>query len=130
MITIFELLGRILDDLSEKSAFEMAWENDDNLLIGCIDTDIIGSLILPLLDSNDAYYFIKSSNWYSVILKMSQDQIAEVALENDSGMNITFRIGTTILERLSEIGMDDTYQKMCHEITKKCGFIVDKVKIV
>lgn len=132
MITIFELLGMILDDISEKIKFRMAWKNDA-LYVECDDSDIIGNLILPLFADEtieETYSLIERSKWFFATIKLSHDQITEVALQNDMGQNVTTKIGTRILENLSELGMDDTFIKICHEITKKCGFLVDKLNIV
>lgn len=125
---IFELLGKILDDVPEQIRFRTAWDGS-TLFVECSESDIIGNLILPLFDDGEVEHLLASS-WFVATLKMSHDQIAEITIANDAGKEATFKVGTTILKELSAVGMDDSYIKMCHEITKKCGYLVDKTKIV
>lgn len=129
MNTIFELLGMVLDDLSEGIRFKMEFA-DGTTIIECDNSVIIDRLILPLMDEGEIGNLLERSKWYYSIIKIKQDRITEVVLGNDLGDHITSKIEKKILSYLADYGVDDTYTILCHEIAKKCGFIIDKVNIM
>lgn len=121
MNTIFELLGMVLDDLSEGIRFKMEFA-DGTTIIECDNSVIIDRLILPLMDEGEIGNLLERSKWYYSIIKIKQDRITEVVLGNDLGDHITSKIEKKILSYLADYGVDDTYTILCHEIAKKMWF--------
>lgn len=106
---VFKLLGIILDDLLEEQLFKVDWQ--DNFAIAeSNNSDIIG-LILPMLN-------IEERNWSYVVVKISDDEISEIVLSDISDRTISSS-GERISDYMIDIGMNDTYAKICHEISRK-----------
>jgi len=115
---VFALLGMIIDTtVSDEPVFFPSWENGV-LFVECYDTDIITRMILPLCYKK-VYQFLENCNWFVAIIKISQQQIAEIVFENDTGESCVCQIGDNLLDKLADRGMDDTYFKFCQEITEK-----------
>ncbi len=116
---VFTLLGMIIDTtVSDNPVFYISRENDA-LLVECDDTDIITGMILPLCNDK-VYQFLERCNWFVAILKITKNHIAEIIFENDLGESSVCDIGEDLLNILADWGVDDTYLKICQEITKKC----------
>ena len=116
---VFTLLGMIIDTtVSDDPVFYISRENDA-LLVECDDTDIITGMILPLFNDK-VYQFLERCNWFVAILKITKNHIAEIIFENDLGESSVCDIGEDLLNILADRGVDDTYLKICQEITKKC----------
>lgn len=131
MSSVFQLLGMIFDDISEEARFLFDWQ-DGSLFIGCNNCDIVGDFILPLCEGQDfgQYQLIEKSSWFVAVIKISkcpEYQISEITFIDDADNSVTCNVGTAILEELDNKGIDDTYLKICREIAKKCGFLVDKI---
>ena len=115
---VFALLGMIIDTpVSDDPVFFPSWENGV-LFVECYDTDIITRMILPLCYKK-VYQFLENCNWFVAIIKITQQQIAEIVFENDLGESCVCQIGDNLLDKLQDRGMDDTYFKFCQEITEK-----------
>lgn len=116
---VFTLLGMIIDaTVSADPVFYISRENDA-LLVECDDTDIITRMILPLCN-DEVYQFLERCKWFVAIVKISYNHIAEIIMENDLGESFPCKIGEDLLNILADQGVDDTYFKICQEITKKC----------
>lgn len=119
---IFRLLGMVLDEISYKTKFEI--ERDRNAcIVECSDQDVIGSLFLPLFGDNkleEIYDLLEKSEWFLARLCILEDRITEITLENNLGETVISVVETQLLEFVADIGMDDSYLKICREIIKKC----------
>ena len=135
METIFQLLGKILDDLSQGSnVFNVDCENG-TAVFEASDTDIIDACILPLFEDEKIHErckMIEHCKYYYAVIKISQNKIIEVGLGDDLDNYISCDVSTKILKYLADLGFsfDETYTMICAEITKKCEFIVDNANMM
>lgn len=124
METIFQLLGEILDDLSEGRMFNVDW-NDGAIQLETNNVRIIDTHIIPLFEDDKVGELLEHCKWYYATITISQDRIIEVGIGDDLDNYVSCDVSTKILQYLTDLVFDDVYMTICQEITKKCEFLVD-----
>ena len=132
METIFQFLGMILDDLAEGEKFMADWDNGA-AIIETNNAVIIDTRILPLFGDEkvkERTELFEHCKWYYATIKISHGQIVEVGIGDDLDNYVACYVGSSILEYLETMKLDNIYSELCDEITKKCEFLVDNANMM
>lgn len=115
MYGIFQLLGMILDDISEESIFLFDWQ-DEVLVIECNNCNVVNDFILPICEGKigQQYLVLENCEWFYATIEIATNHITRIVFTTNSGDNVVCEVESEIYV---DIGWkDDAYYKICQAI--------------